>query len=74
MAYIQDVSLMAQKSVTVGMVTYVGYASPGTLTSAAAWQVKKIDNSTAGTTIVTFSDGNANFDNIFDNYLTLSYQ
>lgn len=53
------------------VVTYVGEADPGTATSAASWRVKKIDT-TSGTT-VTWADGNASFDNIYDNRASLTY-
>lgn len=52
-------------------VTYIGKALPGTLTSAATWQIKKID-STSGTSI-TWASGNSNFDKIYDNRASLSY-
>ena len=52
-------------------VTYIGNAATGTATSAATWQVKKIDDSSG--TVITWADGNANFDNIFDNRAALSY-
>lgn len=55
-------------------VTYVGKALPGTATSAASWQIQKIDESgTPETTVITFADGNADFDNIWDNRTSLSY-
>lgn len=50
--------------------TYIGNAAPGTATSAASWQVKRMTN--ADSTIL-FADGNSNFDNIWDNRASLSY-
>jgi hypothetical protein len=50
--------------------TYIGKATPGSLTSAPVWQVKRLTN--ADTTII-FADGNSNFDNIWDNRVSLSY-
>lgn len=61
----------ALKLVEVGSVTYLGKAPIGSSTSSAVWQVKKIDE-TSGL-VVTWADGNDLFDNIFDDYLTLSY-
>lgn len=52
-------------------VSYIGYAAPGTLTSAAAWQIRKIDETTG--TIINYADGNANFDNVWDNRAALTY-
>jgi len=56
-------------------ITYVGKAQPGSATSAAVWQICRIDES--GTTevelIITWADGNKNFDKIWDNRTTYSY-
>lgn len=52
-------------------VSYIGKAPPGTATSAAKWQIKKIDKTTG--TIGTLADGDANFDNVWDNRESLSY-
>lgn len=56
---------------TTANVTYVGYAAPGAATSAASWKIKKLD-ATSGL-VVRFADGNANFDNVWDNRASLSY-
>ena len=61
----------ALRLATVGDVDYVGEASIGTATSAASWRIKKVD-STSGT-IITWADGNASFDNIWDNRTSLTY-
>lgn len=50
--------------------TYVGEAVPGTAHAAASWRVKRITN--ADTTVL-FADGNANFDNIWNDRATLTY-
>ena len=50
--------------------TYIGEALPGTTTSAALWRIRRltiVDNT------ILYADGNSKFDNIWDNYLTLSY-
>lgn len=58
---------------TSGM-TYVGYATIGTATSAAFWQIQRIDESgTPVTTVIKWADGNANFDNIWNNRTSLTY-
>lgn len=54
-------------------VTYRGDALPGTLTSAASWRVQRLTIQSDGDTEVLFADGNDNFDNIWDNRLSLSY-
>ena len=51
--------------------TYIGKAAPGTLTSAASWQISKL-NATTGT-VMTWADGNCQFDNIYDNRAGLTY-
>ena len=56
---------------TTANVTYVGKAAIGTATDAAAWQIHKLDE-TSGL-IQTWADGDANFDNVWDNRAGLSY-
>lgn len=51
--------------------TYVGRAAPGTLTSAAAWQIQKlstVDEDLA----VTWADGGA-YSQVWDNRASLTY-
>ena len=50
---------------------YVGEAVPGTADGAAAWRIKKIDM-TSGV-VLTWADGNTNFDNIWSNRAGLTY-
>ena len=54
-------------------VTYRGDATPGTLTSASAWRIQRMTVQSDGDTEVLFADGNDNYDNIWDNRLSLSY-
>jgi hypothetical protein len=53
-------------------VTYIGNAKIASATSAAVWQIKKIDESGSVIT-VTWADGNSNFDNVWNDRLSLSY-
>jgi hypothetical protein len=53
-------------------VTYVGNAPAGSATSAAVWQIKKIVELNGDITI-TWADGDALFDNVYDNRASLSY-
>lgn len=53
-------------------VTYLGRASVGSSTASAVWQIQKIDESTSPATI-KWADGNASFDNIFNNRTSLTY-
>lgn len=50
---------------------YLGEADPGTAESAASWRIKKID--TTGDISILWADGNNNYDNVWDNRLSLSY-
>ena len=52
-------------------IEYYGKAVIGSATSAAVWQIKKIDN-TSGVSI-TWADSNESFDNIWDSRESLSY-
>lgn len=53
-------------------VTYVGKAAISSDTSDPVWQIFKM--TVSGTqTIITFADGNNNFDNIWDNRASLTY-
>lgn len=54
-------------------VTYRGDALPGVLTSAASWRVSRLTTQSDGDIAIVFADGNDNFDNIWDNRLSLSY-
>lgn len=52
--------------------TYVGKAVIGTAVATAGWQISRIVIS--GTeTIITYADGNASFDNIWNDRASLSY-
>jgi hypothetical protein len=54
-----------------GAITYVAYAVPGTAQSAASWKCMKMD-ATSGL-IITWADGNTNFDNVATDLTTLTY-
>lgn len=51
--------------------TYVGKALPGATGSAASWKIFRVDTSSG--LVITHADGNANFDNVWDNRASLSY-
>jgi hypothetical protein len=55
---------------TVGTLTYIGNAAIGSATSSNVWQIKRLE--TPGLTKL-WADGNDSFDNIWDNYASLSY-
>ena len=68
------------EEITAGLVvtTYVGWAGPGCkATSTSDWRIMKMveDSSTPGTvsTTITYADGNMNFDNEWDERVSLTY-
>lgn len=56
---------------TTPSVTYVGEAVPGTAAGTSAWRIKKIDE-TSGL-VISWADGNGNFDNNWNNRASLTY-
>lgn len=54
-----------------GTNTYVAYANPGTAQSSAAWKAFKMDTSSG--LVITWADGNDNFDNIATDLTALDY-
>jgi hypothetical protein len=53
-------------------VAYLGEAATGAATASAVWRIKKI-TTTGIDIVILWADGNTNFDNVWDNHLTLSY-
>ena len=56
----------------IGATTYIGEATPGTALSSALWRIKKVVETGPDVTI-TWADGNSDFDNIWDDRLSLTY-
>lgn len=54
---------------TTANVTYIGYAAIATPESNASWKIKKLDETTSNLKIL-WADGNANYDNIWNNRAT----
>lgn len=53
---------------------YVGIAKPGTATSAAGWQIRKLTYSASDkVTDVQWAGGNDRFDKVWDDRASLSY-
>lgn len=63
----------ATKIVESGDYTYVAIAPTGTSQEEAGWQVKRIDASTPGTTVITWADGDDLFDNEATDLPSLTY-
>lgn len=61
----------AIKMTVVGSVTYVGKAAPGSLQSDPVWQAMKIDESSG--MVITWADGDAQFDNSAVDLASLNY-
>ena len=64
---------LAMKVVVAGTLTYLAIASPGTAQASALWQARLIDTTVSGTTVITWADGNAEFDNVATNLSALTY-
>lgn len=68
-----EYAILIDDVTTTGM-TYVGKAAIGSATSTASWQIKRLDESGTPTTLVIkWCDGDANFNNIWDNRASLTY-
>ena len=57
----------------VGIPLFIGFAAPGSAKSAASWQIRKITTSGNFITDVQFADGDALFNNVWDDRAGLSY-
>lgn len=64
---------VAKKITIDGTITYIGSAPAGTAQATAKWQVKKIDETDANNVVITWADGNTDFDNIATDLTSLSY-
>ncbi len=62
---------LTSRIVSSGGVSYIGEATLGSATSSAVWQVTKADTTTSPQTIKIAGTGA--FDQIFDNYASLTY-
>jgi len=65
--------LTAKKITVSGLNTYVATAPIGTAQATAGWQAKKIIDDGAGTTTITWADGDAAFDNVATDLTSLTY-
>lgn len=70
-ALVSDAALAFRKDdTTTAGYTYMGEAAPGTATSAAAWRVSRLNQSTS---TIEYADGDGAFDNVWDDRASLSY-
>jgi len=65
-------AVFATKVTTIGDVTYVAKAAPGTAQATAKWQAQKIDSSVSGTTVITWAD-EGKFSQVAKDLTNLSY-
>lgn len=54
-------------------ITYRGDAPAGTLTSAAAWRIQRMQVDADSDITILWADGDTSYDNIWDNRLSISY-
>lgn len=54
-------------------IAYLGVAQPGASTAAAVWRIQKLTFNAGGDVVITWADGNGNFDNIWNNRASLTY-
>ena len=54
-------------------VAYLGQALPGVATTSPAWRIQKLVFNAQGDVTCTWADGNADFDNVWDNRASLTY-
>jgi len=73
MTYFPELKDAALQIDEVGTVTYIGKAEPGSTTSVAVWQIKRIDETGSPELVVKWADGDRNYDNIWDNRESLDY-
>jgi hypothetical protein len=52
---------------------YVGWSTPGTATSAAAWRIMRLVYTGSDVIRVEWADGDGEFDNVWDDRASLSY-
>lgn len=62
---------LAIKITENGTATYVAFAAPGSSQASPVWQCKKIDEGSG--LVITFADGDSNFDNIATDLTALTY-
>lgn len=54
-------------------VAYLGQAVPGAAAASAVWRIQKLTFGAGGDVSTAWADGDANFDNVWDNRASLTY-
>ncbi len=57
---------------SIANITYVGKAAIGSTPDESVWQIKRIDETTG--MVLKWADGNDNFDNVWDNRTSYTYE
>ena len=70
--YTMDVPIALRVVKYSSTITYMGTAEAGSLTSDPVWRICQLTDDGTNTASM-WADGNLNFDNIWDNYASLSY-
>lgn len=68
----QNADALATKITTVGSITYIGIAAPGTAQATAKWQATKYDYTDINSIIISYAEGGA-FNQIATDLTLLSY-
>ncbi len=69
---VDSIQLALRLDSVVGGITYVGEASPSSAESAVVWRIKRLTE-TGPDIDILWADGNASFDNVWDDRVVLSY-
>lgn len=66
-----QIAPMAIKLIESGSIKYLAMAAPGSQDTDAVWQARKID--TTSGVVITWADGDSNFNNQANNLASLTY-
>ena len=69
----EEMAYAKQTDFVTDNLIYRGEAAVGSATSASAWRIRKLIIGNDGDVSETWADGNANFDNVWDDRLSLTY-
>ena len=61
------------KVIVDGNYTYVGKAARNASTANSVWQIKRVDASVSGTTVIEWAEGKDSFEFVMDTYAIYTY-
>lgn len=70
---VADFSTRYDQDAATPTLAYLGKAFPGASDASAVWQIQKLAFGTDGDVNITWADGNAAFDNVWNDRASLSY-